>query len=207
MNVLVIDCNTNNLLSVTRALERANSNVLLCRTPEDVDSEFTHILLPGIGTFANGISNLQGLGWDVFLRVHVTERRIPMLGICLGMQMLASAGEEGGHVEGLGLVLGRVTRLVPRVDTELIPHVGWNEVHGRSDCPLLEGIPDGSDFYFVHSFHFQTENDQDRAAVTPYCGEFTSIVQRDNVLGVQFHPEKSGRPGLRLLENFLRLGA
>lgn len=206
MKTLVIDCNTNNVLSVARALERAGSEVRLCRSPDEVGEAFSHVVLPGIGTFVRGIENLRERGWDRFLTTEAAGRKTQILGICLGMQLLASAGHEGGVNPGLGLIPGNVIRLSPRAPTERVPHVGWNDVSFATPHPLLAGIPDETDFYFVHSYHFQPEAPESIVGSTEHCGRFAAIVQRENVMGVQFHPEKSGKPGLKLLENFLKIG-
>jgi glutamine amidotransferase len=120
------------------------------------------------------------------------------------MQLLAEWGNEGGRHRGLGLIPGEVCRLEPATEQERIPHVGWNEVYPTQPTPLLQGIAPGIDFYFVHSYHFVTASENSAVARTPYCGNFVSIVQRENVFGTQFHPEKSGRFGFRVLENFLQ---
>jgi glutamine amidotransferase len=121
------------------------------------------------------------------------------------MQLLADLGHEGGEVPGLGIIPGEVVRLTPSDRSTRIPHVGWNEVYGRDKSPLLDNIPDGSDFYFVHSYYLKAKDPKNVLATTPYCGSFVSAVRKDNVLGVQFHPEKSGRMGFQLLKNFLRI--
>ena len=127
---------------------------------------------------------------------------IPTLGICLGMQLFAELGEEGGHTPGLGLIAGEVKRLEP-LSGERIPHIGWNEVNGEATEPLFDGIKPGTDFYFVHSFHLCPTELRQIAATSPYCKTFVSAVRSGSLAGVQFHPEKSGRAGLRLLRNFL----
>ena len=137
--------------------------------------------------------------------VHEAQAGAPLLGICLGMQLLASRGTEAGGADGLGLVPGVVERLQPTVAERRIPHVGWNEVNPAPDQPLFAGLEAGTDFYFVHSFHLRCDSDASVAATTPYVGGFTSAVRRGAVHGVQFHPEKSQAAGFALLRNFLRL--
>jgi glutamine amidotransferase len=128
-----------------------------------------------------------------------------MLGICLGMQLLASLSHEGGAFEGLGLVPGTVELLDGRATGARVPHIGWNNVDFAAPAdPLLAGIAPGTNFYFVHSYHFRPSDPRCVVATTPYCGEFAAVVRRDNVAGTQFHPEKSQRVGFKLLENYLR---
>jgi len=149
--------------------------------------------------------NLEERGLHEVLEDQVRTVEAPFVGICLGMQLLASLGYEGGEAAGLGWIEGDVRRLVPTEQDKRIPHVGWNEVVPSTSSPLFEGMDPGVDFYFVHSYHFVCRSEDDVAAMTPYCGGFTSAVARGNVYAVQFHPEKSQRHGLQLLRNFLAL--
>jgi glutamine amidotransferase len=147
---------------------------------------------------------IRKMGWDKVLTDEVLGSKIPILGICLGMQLLASYGTEGGGTQGLGFIPGQVV-LLEKKDEERIPHIGWNEVHQTShDIPIFAGIPLGKDFYFVHSYHFCPENQDHVLATTPYCGSFVSAVGCENILGTQFHPEKSLGIGFQLLKNFLK---
>jgi glutamine amidotransferase len=203
MKVLVVDYGMGNLGSISRSLEECGASVSVSDDPREIAAA-THVVLPGVGSFADGMANLRARGLEEPLRKAAAEDRVPLLGICLGMQMLASSGKEGGDTEGLGFIPGEVVPLVPAVEGERIPHVGWNEVHPRRPSPLFEGIAAGTDFYFVHSYRFAPAEGESALAVTPYCGGFVSAVSRENVAGVQFHPEKSGRPGFALLRNFLR---
>jgi glutamine amidotransferase len=128
-----------------------------------------------------------------------------MLGICLGMQLLAQKGYEGGEQEGLGILPGEVRRLYQETPETRIPHVGWNEVHEVIPSTLFEAIPSGTDFYFVHSYHLIPSVQDVVVATTPYGKSFVSAVQVRNVFGVQFHPEKSSRPGFQIIRNFLKM--
>jgi glutamine amidotransferase len=148
------------------------------------------------------MERLCALGWPDALRAAVSGRGLPVIGICLGMQLLGEYGVEGGRTSGLGLVPGRVAALEPS-DQIRIPHVGWNSVHQRTPCRLFAGIPDGTDFYFVHSYEFIPANEHDSVATTSYGASFSSAIVHQNVFGVQFHPEKSSRQGLQLIRNFL----
>ncbi|MDT8903909.1 imidazole glycerol phosphate synthase subunit HisH [Anaeroselena agilis] len=202
MHVLVIDYGMSNLGSIRRALEECGASVVVSDDPRDIQNA-SHIVLPGVGAFGDGMRNLNDQGWTEKLRQTVREDGIPLLGICLGMQLLADKGHEGGEHAGLGLVPGEVRRFVATADHERIPHVGWNEIKRTADSPLLDNIGDGTDFYFVHSYHFVAGEQRCVLATTPYCGTFHAVVAKDNVFGVQFHPEKSGPMGFRLLSNFL----
>ena len=165
----------------------------------------TGIVLPGVGSFCDGMRHLSERGWVEEIRKAALEDKVPFLGICLGMQLLSSKGFEGGETEGLGLIPGEVKKLIADSPETRIPHVGWNELVISRENPLFAGIPNRSDFYFVHSYHFVTDNTEDIAALTPYCGSFVSVVARGNIFGTQFHPEKSSRAGFRLLRNFLKI--
>lgn len=161
--------------------------------------------MPGVGSFTDAMTNLCDRGWIPGIKRAALEEGLPFLGICLGMQLLAEQGLEGGSTEGLGLIPGTIRRLAPKEPGTRIPHVGWNEVRQQSPHPLFAGIPDGTDFYFVHSYHFEPTESTDMVTTTPYCDQFVSTVARGRVYGVQFHPEKSSKLGLRLLKNFLMI--
>lgn len=204
MSVLIVDYGMSNLGSIRRSLEECGADVFTSADPRDI-RHASRIVLPGVGVFAEGMANLHQMGWIDPLRRAAGEEGIPLLGICLGMQLLAGWGFEGGETAGLGLVPGKVVRLESDTPSTRIPHVGWNEVYPVASMPLLAGIPDGSDFYFVHSYHFVPADAGHVLATTPYCNGFVSAVVSGNVFGVQFHPEKSGRPGFQLLRNFLKI--
>lgn len=201
MNVLVINYGMGNLASVRRAFEECGATVLVSDNPDDL-SGVDRIVLPGVGAFPDGMNNLAVAGWPAKLHAALKDPEVRLLGICLGMQLLADRGFEGEETAGLGLIPGTVTRLQPP-GGERIPHVGWNEIHAAQPHPLLEEIPDGTDFYFVHSYRFQPKDPESSLARTPYCGDFASIVGRRNVVGTQFHPEKSSKQGFQLIRNFL----
>jgi len=205
MKVVVIDYGMSNLGSISNALvECGCDNVVVATDPKELLTA-THIILPGVGSFTDGMNNLKVLGWQDPLRKSVIEDKIPLLGICLGMQLLASKGTEGGNTAGLNFIEGTVERFVATKEQEKIPHVGWNEVYSLDNHPLFSDIPKGTDFYFVHSYHFVPSNKKNIMSTTPYCGKFVSGVSSDNIFGTQFHPEKSQRPGFQILKNFLNL--
>lgn len=204
MKVVVIDYGMSNLGSISNALiECSGENVVVATDPRELFTA-THIILPGVGAFKDGMDNLRKFGWESPLNKIVRDK-IPLLGICLGMQLLATSGKEGGETPGLNFIAGETHKFQATSLDEKIPHVGWNEVYPLHQSPLFEGIPAGTDFYFVHSYYFIPKNKKNILSTTPYCGRFVSSIAQDNIFGTQFHPEKSQRPGFQLLKNFLNL--
>lgn len=203
MRSVVIDYGMSNLGSIRQALDECGGFPVVSDNPADL-KEATHIFLPGVGAFKDGMDNLRNNGWVEAIREAALKDKVPFLGICLGMQLLGRKGYEMGESEGLNLIDGEVKLLEPKGD-ERIPHVGWNEVYPTAEWPLFSSIPKGTDFYFVHSYHFIPQDKKNTMSTTPYCGGFVSGVVSENVFGVQFHPEKSQRPGFQLLKNFLAL--
>lgn len=207
MSIVVIDYGAGNLGSIRRAFEECGAEAIISDDPKDLQTS-SHIVLPGVGSFKECMNNLQKGGWVEPIREEVLNNKIPFLGICLGMQLIASTGFEGGETAGLGLIPGQIKKMIPKDSTERIPHVGWNEVHLKEESPLFEGIPSGTDFYFVHSYCFVPDNEEHALTTTPYSDktQFVSTVAHENIYGVQFHPEKSLPAGLVLLQNFVELG-
>jgi glutamine amidotransferase len=202
MRVAIVNYGMGNLASVRRAFEDIGADPFIADRPAALDGA-NRVVLPGVGAFGDGMQALKDLGWVDCLRDVVLERKKPLLGICLGMQMLASRGHEGGVWEGLALVPGEVRRLDSLGCALRIPHVGWNEVHFRARDEFLSGIPDASDFYFVHSYGVVLECEKHLIATAPYGCDVAAIVRKDNVFGCQFHPEKSSKAGRQLLRNFM----
>ena len=160
----------------------------------------THLIIPGVGNFNAAIAELSRINLsEAIINFAISGR--PILGVCLGMQLLMESGEEGGCISGLGLIKGTVTNLAPKGDLRL-PHVGWNSVNVLKPHPVFAGIKTMRDYYFVHSYKINSINDDDIYAITDYGGSFTSVVGYKNIIGVQFHPEKSQSNGLQLIENF-----
>ncbi|WP_018084796.1 imidazole glycerol phosphate synthase subunit HisH [Desulfurispora thermophila] len=196
----IVDYGMGNLRSVQKSLERVGLPVRVVNTPAQV-AEASGVVLPGVGAFADAMHNLQktGLGEAVCRAIAAGK---PYLGICLGLQILFEHSEEWGGSPGLGILPGRVRRLP---DLVKVPHMGWNQVDFTGECPLFAGIPAGSHFYFVHSYYCAPTDANLVAGRTVYGVEFASAVWRDNIMAIQFHPEKSSRLGLQVLENFGRL--
>lgn len=201
MKTVVIDYGMGNLASVCRALEECGADVHLSKDPGSLAAA-DRIVLPGVGSFAIGMQNLNAAGWPQKIRRAIENPQVVFLGICLGMQLLAARGYEHGETAGLGMISGEVVRF-DESRGERIPHVGWNELNIVRPDPMFRFIPERTDFYFVHSFHFETASADHIAATTPYCGGFVSAVRRGNIWGTQFHPEKSSTAGFQVLKNFL----
>lgn len=202
--IVIIDYGMGNLGSVRRAFEECGADVAVANEPTSL-FDAAGIVLPGVGAFVDGMKNLKDRGWIEVLTHHVQSNKIPVLGICLGMQLLAERSFEGGETAGLGWISGEVIRLQPTELNERIPHVGWNEVYQNQNHALIESVKEGTDFYFVHSYHFVPSVESAILLKTPYCGQFVSAVVQDNIMGVQFHPEKSSKPGFQIIRNFLNL--
>jgi len=196
----VIDYGLGNLRSVSKALEVLGVKVILSSDVRRL-SEVRGLILPGVGAFKRGMENLEKLGLKDFLRQSL-NRGIPFLGICLGFQLLFTESEEGGRVKGLEVLKGRVVRFSKGIK---IPHMGWNQVEFKKDNNLFKEIPDKSFFYFVHSYYVEPEDKDIVISTTDYGGEFVSAINKDNLWGVQFHPEKSSELGLKLLKNFISI--
>ncbi len=202
-HVAVVDYGMCNLDSVRRAFEELGAKAFVTDDPVGLERA-DRIVLPGVGAFPDAMRNLRARGLDDALAKQVLDGGAPFLGVCLGMQLLATVGHEVEATDGLGWFDAEVVRLTPSTADERVPHIGWNEVDvAASDSPLFAGIPPRADFYFVHSFHVACRDAADVTATTPYCGGFTSAIARGNVVATQFHPEKSQAHGLRLLRNFL----
>jgi glutamine amidotransferase len=206
MKIGIVNYGLGNLASVRRTLEELGATPYIANSPSDL-GHVDRIIIPGVGAFPLAMKNLREQGWIDALRYQVLELHCPLLGICLGMQLLATNGEEGGWTEGLGLIAGTVKRLDVLGSTLRIPHAGWNEVVHTGDDPLFNAIPQQSDFYFVHSFAFSPTHLESVIATTDYGVSIVVAVRHKHVWGVQFHPEKSSKAGRRLIKNFLDVRA
>lgn len=198
MIVAVVDYDAGNTLSVTRALERVGVKVDLTPDPERVLAADA-VVLPGVGAFGDCMRKLRDRGMDEACRETFRSGK-PFLGVCVALQVVFEASEESPGVEGLGLMPGRVVRF--ERDGLKVPHIGWNELSVVRDHPVLDGL-DGEAFYFVHSYFPEPEEKADLIGETDYGTRFCSAAGRENLVAVQFHPEKSSRAGLKLYENFL----
>ncbi len=202
VTITVIDYGIGNLRSVTKALEFLGCQVTLTSDPNEV-MRANKLVLPGVGAFGAGMRNLTQLGLVDAIRDAV-QRGTPLLGICLGLQLLFDGSEEMGRHEGLKLVRGKVVRF-PETNNIRIPHMGWNALKIRKSEPLFKGVPDGAMVYFVHSYFPVPDDNSVIAATTEHGVEFVSAIAIDNIFGTQFHPEKSSKVGLQILRNFVAL--
>jgi len=204
--VALIDYGSGNLASAAKALAKAangKSQIITTADP-DVVKDAERIVLPGVGAFADCMKGLSGVpGMVEALREKVLKEGAPFLGICVGMQLLATVGVEFGRHAGLGWIAGEVVKIAPSDPDLKIPHMGWNELNILTEHPLLKGIEPGAHAYFVHSFELKPTLPDDLIATTDYGGPLTAMVGNENIAGTQFHPEKSQATGIRLLENFL----
>jgi len=210
MKVVIIDYGSGNLRSAAKAFERAASEaglsaeILVTAEPESLKAA-DRVILPGVGAFADckaGLSAVPGL-LDALSEAVLNDGK-PFFGICVGMQLLAEQGLEHGTQEGLGWIPGKVEALKPSDKTLKIPHMGWNALHVEKPHPVFEGLPDDAHAYFVHSYAFSAENSDQVLATVDYGGQVTAVVGRDNIIGSQFHPEKSQQVGLKIIGNFLK---
>lgn len=212
MTIALIDYGAGNLRSASKAFEHAliaagATDKVMVTTDPDIVARADRVVLPGDGAFADCRHNLDAIpGMIEAINLAIDTNGRPFLGICVGMQLLATRGIEHGISPGLDRIAGEVRAVVPSEPALKVPHMGWNTLNARHDHPLLDGIalgPDGWHAYFLHSFHLAAAQPEDVVAVADYGGEVTAIVARDNIAGTQFHPEKSQRLGLTLIANFL----
>ena len=199
-DVVLIDAGTGNLRSVQKALEAVGANVLRTDDPKKVVSG-GRVVLPGVGAFGDFMSGLRARGLEEAVNDTV-QRGIPLLGICVGMQALFEVGEEMGEHKGLGLLQGKVVKFADSLSVK-IPHTGWNQLEAKNDARLFDQVDAGAYVYFNHSYYCQPQNSSDILATTDYGINYACAVQRENIFGVQFHPEKSQAVGLKILKNFL----
>jgi glutamine amidotransferase len=199
-SVCILDYGSGNVKSVFNLFSAIAKHVVISNDPAEIQ-QATHIILPGVGAFGAAMRKIhERIPVDILEQVVMNEKK-PFMGICVGMQVLATRGMEFGECPGLGWIGG----VVEKVNSKHLPlpHIGWNNISSKQDSPLLMGLGDDADFYFVHSYAFRLENEEYRLATTSYGEEFCSVIQRGNIYGVQFHPEKSQRTGIKLAKNFL----
>jgi len=195
----IIDYGIGNLSSVHNALERLNVKSEIFSDPNKI-SLYSKLILPGVGSFKLGMNLIKKKGWSEEIKQRV-KIGTPLLGICLGMQLLFTRGEEEGETEGLDLISGTVKKMIINKHLKL-PHVGWNNLIFKRSHNFFSGIVQENDFYFTHSYSCVTDNTEDVVAEFDYGNNFVACVQKENIIGTQFHPEKSMNSGIRLLKNF-----
>jgi len=202
--IVIIDYGMGNLHSVFKSFKRIGVDVLISSDIKEIENA-SKIVLPGVGHFASGVANLKTRGlWDLVNKVVLKDKK-PILGICLGMQLMSAHSEEG-DCKGFGWFDAEVLRF--RVSDPIqckVPHTGWNTLKHVKESPLLRGINEKSEFYFVHSYHFRSNQEREILTTTEYDYTFTSSVAKENIFGVQFHPEKSHDAGLQMLKNFVEI--
>lgn len=195
--IAIVDYGMGNLRSVQKAFEFLGVPAMITDQPEDVERA-ERVVLPGVGAFGDAMRNLRQAGLVDPIAKAISEGR-PFLGICLGLQLMFSESEEMGRHRGLDVLPGKVCRFP---EGERIPQIGWNQIHIRRDTTLLDGVPDGAFFYFVHSYYVAPDREVDAVATTDYGIDYVSIAGHGRAFGVQFHPEKSQDAGLKILKNF-----
>lgn len=203
-SVVIVDYGMGNLHSVSKRVRRLGVEWCVSSSPEEIKNA-NKLILPGVGHFGKAMGNLRSRGLVEPLNEAVGNVGVPILGICLGMQLMTESSEEG-DCPGLGWFKAKVHRF--QIKDELnykVPHIGWNQIKKMKRTPLDVGIADNSEFYFVHSFHVECEDESDRLHQTTYECSFTSAIQKENMFGVQYHPEKSHDLGIQMLKNFLEI--
>ncbi len=204
MSIAIVDYGMANLRSVQKALTAVGQTADIVSTPEAIRSA-DHVILPGVGAFGDAVATLRAQHLDGAIVEHVHAGK-PLLGICLGLQMLFDVGYEDGEHRGLGILKGKCVRF--DLDSTMglkVPHMGWNQLQRRGDQPLFAGIADDAGVYFVHGYHVVPDDESVIATMTDYGRPFVSSVRRGNLMATQFHPEKSQAVGLKILENFARM--
>lgn len=199
----IIDYGAGNLRSVQKACEYVGAKTVITSNPADIAGA-DHVILPGVGAFGDCMNSLQKSGLTNVI-CQTIEKNIPFLGICLGMQLLFESSEESPGVKGLGILPGKIVK-IPHQDGLKIPHMGWNSLSFQKPCPLFQGLSDHPFVYFVHSYYMQPEDSSIIAAETEYGCRLPIALSRGNLFATQFHPEKSGDVGLKILQNFIQTG-
>lgn len=200
MKVCILDYGSGNVKSVYNLIKTITNNVIISNNNSDLN-EATHLILPGVGAFGASMEKIKKKIDLNLLKELVFKGKKPFLGICVGMQVLADKGYEFGEYDGLGWIHGKVVQLESKKLP--LPHIGWNNVNIKNNCKLVTGINNDFDFYFLHSYVFEVLDNKKAMTITEYGTEFVSIVNQDNIYGVQFHPEKSQIAGKKIIQNFL----
>jgi len=198
--ITIVDYGAGNLRSVVNAINKLGYQPKITNSPDEILNAQV-VILPGVGAAADTMKNLNALGLASSIRQFIAEGR-PFLGVCLGLQILFTGSEEGGWHECLGIIPGRVRRIPAGLK---VPHMGWNQVKQRLSHSVFNGVPDEANFYFVHSYYVEPDDSSLVVGETYYGVPICSVLARDNLVATQFHPEKSGEPGLRMYDNFIKL--
>lgn len=201
--IVVVDYKTGNVGSLLNMLKKIGVSAVISQDASVVERA-TKLILPGIGAFDTGMKNLTGSGLLGIITEKVIEKKTPILGVCLGMQLFSEESEEG-RLNGLNWIEGKVIKFNFQGGNLKVPHMGWNTIVPTRSDVLFQDMPNDSRFYFVHSYHMVCKNQDNILATTNYGYDFASIVRKDNIIGVQFHPEKSHKFGMKLLKNFIEL--
>jgi len=200
--IIIVDYALGNVRSIYAKLHQMGEEVKISNDLNDIENA-DKLILPGVGSFDRGMNNLQDIGIKKGLDKKIINDKTPVLGICLGMQLFSKKSQEGKD-EGLSYFNAETIKFYFPKNNFPIPHMGWNIIKFKNESEILTNIDNYSRFYFVHSFHLKCDSESDIIAATPYGYDFTSIIQHDNIFGVQFHPEKSHKQGLQILKNFSR---
>ena len=200
--VAIVDYDAGNIKSVEKALQFLGQEPVVTRDKETL-LQAEKVIVPGVGAFGDAMGKMHQYGLVEVLR-EIAAKGTPLLGICLGLQLFFESSEETPGVEGLGLLPGKIVR-IPDKEGFKIPHMGWNSIQINPASRLLKGIEEGAYVYFVHSYYLQAENETDVAATTDYVVNIHAAAEHENIFATQFHPEKSGEIGLRILKNFIEL--
>ncbi len=198
--ILIIDFGAGNLRSVQKAFELFNSDVRVSSDPLLI-AKADRLVLPGVAAFGDSIKNIEELKLKEPILEFVSKGR-PFIGICIGMQLLLTQSSEKGDHKGLNIIPGRVLKFP---DTGKVPQIGWNQVRIKNESSLFKDIPDNTYYYFVHSYYVNPDSEDCIAGLTDYSVSYTSVIAKENVFGVQFHPEKSQKAGLKIIDNFCKL--
>ena len=204
MKVAIINFNSGNLYSIKKSINDLGHEAFICHDPVDLKKS-DKIILPGVGSYYKAINFLSKFGFVESLNELVIQKEIPILGICLGMQLFCNSSSEKGSSKGLSFIDAEVVGLKDIGCQLKLPHIGWNNIHIHKENKLLENIPNLTDFYFVHDFAVKCNEKETIIATTDYQANFVSIFHKKNIYGVQFHPEKSSNSGSQLIKNFLEL--
>ena len=202
MKIGIINYGLGNLKSLEMTIKNLGYDVEVVFSPKNLN-KLDKVILPGVGSYSQAMELIRTNFWDEKIIEYTLGKKKFLLGICLGMQILSSSGEEIKLTKGLNLIEGNVVNLKNLNCSEKVPHIGWNSIKKKVDSPLLKGISQNTDFYFVHSYAFKPDNETNIVSLTDYGIDFCSIINKNNIFGTQFHPEKSSFSGRKILKNFL----